>query len=87
LTREEIKKAIFDIMENMAIDKAYGTIMVGVVMPEIPHLDIPVNTPEQGTELAKRIHEATGLRTNARLATLSSVKYAKFPKETKKEVK
>lgn len=41
MTREEIKKAIFDIMENMAIDKAYGTIMVGVVMPEIPHLDIP----------------------------------------------
>lgn len=81
MTREEIKKTIFDIINSMAMGTTYGTVMVGVVMPDIPHLDIPVNSPEQGVELAKRIHEATGLRTNARLATLSSVKYAKFPKE------
>jgi len=87
MVRDEIKGIIADIIEDIGLGRNYATVMVGVIMPSLPHLDIPVNTPEQGIELAKRIHEATGLRTNARLATLSSVKYAKFPKETKKEVK
>jgi hypothetical protein len=84
MVRDEIKAVIADVIEDMGLGRNYGTVMVGVVMPSLPHLDIPVNTPEQGIELAKRIHEATGLTTNARLASNSGVKYARFPKKEEK---
>jgi hypothetical protein len=81
MVRDEIKAVIADVIEDMGLGRNYGTVMVGVVMPSLPHLDIPVNTPEQGIELARRIHDATGLTTNARLASNSGVKYARFPKK------
>ena len=81
MVRDEIKAVIADVIEDMGLGRNYGTVMVGVVMPSLPHLDIPVNTPEQGIELAKRIHEATGLTTNARLASNSGIKYARFPQK------
>lgn len=81
MVRDEIKGIIADIIEDIGLGRNYGTVMVGVIMPSLPHLDIPVNTPEQGIELAKRIHEATGLTTNARLASNSGIKYARFPQK------
>lgn len=81
MVRDEIKGIIADIIEDIGLGRNYATVMVGVVMPSLPHLDIPVNTPEQGIELARRIHDATGLTTNARLASNSGVKYARFPKK------
>ena len=81
MTRDEIKGIISNIIEDMNIGKQYGMVMVGVVMPSLPRLDIPVNTPEQGIELARRIHDATGLTTNARLASNSGIKYARFPQK------
>ncbi|HOR77244.1 MAG TPA: hypothetical protein PLG04_00375 [Anaerolineaceae bacterium] len=81
MVRNEIKGIIADIIEDMGMGKQYGVVMVGVVMPDFPHLDIPVNTPEQGVELARRIHSVTGLTTNARLASHSGIKYARFPKK------
>lgn len=81
MVRDEIKGIIADIIEDIGLGRNYATVMVGVVMPSLPHLDIPVNTPEQGIELARRIHDATGLTTNARLASNSGIKYARFPKK------
>lgn len=81
MVRNEIKGIIADIIEDIGLGRNYATVMVGVVMPSLPHLDIPVNTPEQGIELARRIHDATGLTTNARLASNSGIKYARFPQK------
>jgi len=81
MVRDEIKGIIADIIEDIGLGRNYATVMVGVVMPSLPHLDIPVNTPEQGIELARRIHDATGLTTNARLASNSGIKYARFPQK------
>lgn len=81
MNRDEIKTTISNILDTINMSKRHGLVIVEVIMPSFPHLDIPLNTPEQGIEVARRINEETGLATFARLATASSVKYAKFPRK------
>ena len=81
MNRQELKIKLSEIL-NKHIKKPGNGIMIGVIMPELPHLEGNGGwIPENAINAAREINEITGLATNVRLASNSGIIYAKFTKK------